>query len=609
MTPFASRYVRLWPEFLRSYREISSFRWLVIGVVVGICSGLAAVGFHLGVEGGKHLFLKLVSGMHLPHPAGEGLFEHAEHAAPLVGPWAIPVGTTLVGLLTGYLVNRFIPEAVDAGTDGTDAMIKAFHRGEGRIRPRTPLIRGLTSILTISTGGSAGVEGPISQICAGVGSFLADKLGLSTKERRIMLLAGAAGGLGAIFRAPLGGALTAIEVIYKEDFEAEAILPAVLSSVVSYSLFTFFYGTEPIFGIPRFVFNHAAELPFYILLALVCTAAGWLYIKTFTTVKYSVFWRLKTKVGLMWTTALGGLLMGLFGMFFPYVLAGGYGWLELAILGQLPVMLMLSIILAKTLATSLTIGSGMSGGMFAPALFVGGMSGGLVGKLAAYLYPGLVTQPGGYVLVGMAAFFAGVANAPIGPLVMVCELTQGYGLLAPLMLASAICLVLGRHFSLYENQVDNKFESPAHTGDMTINVLEGQKVRDHYRPGRLTVLEPGTTLKALTDIIANSTDFYYPVRGADGRIAGILDMRTVRQVLYERDLYDLIVVGELAGRPATLHPDDDLYTALLLCVKTDYGQIPVVDPDDETKVLGILNREDVFKAYNETICELCQLDG
>lgn len=607
-----SRYIRLWSELTRSYREISSFRWLIIGIGVGICAGLAAVVFHFGVEGGKFVFLKLVAGMDIPHPAGENLFEHAaghgEHVSPLLGPWAIPIGTTLVGLVTGFLVNKFIPDAVNAGTDGTDAMIKAFHRQEGNIRARVPLIRGITSILTISTGGSAGVEGPISQIGAGVGSFLATKLGLSTKERRIMLLAGAAGGLGAIFRAPLGGALTAIEVIYKEDFEAEAILPAVLSSVVAYSIFTFFFGTQPIFAIPKFAFDHPAELPYYILLALVCTLTGWMYVRCFYTVKYSVFWRLKAKVGIMWTMALGGLLMGVFGMYYPYVLAGGYGWLEMAILGQMPAMLMLSIIFAKTLATSMTIGSGMSGGMFAPALFVGGMSGGLVGKLAAFYNPAEVAQPGGYVLVGMAAFFASVANAPIGPLIMVCELTQGYGLLAPLMLASAIALVLGRHFSLYENQVDNKFDSPAHTGDMTINVLEGLKVRDYYRPGRVTVLEPGTTLKALTDIIANSTDFYYPVRGEDGRIAGILDMRTVRQVLYERNLYDLIVVGDLAGLPATLHPDDDLYSALLACVKTDYGQIPVVDRQDETRVLGLLNREDVFKAYNETICELCQLD-
>ncbi|GKT31434.1 Chloride channel, voltage gated like protein, partial [Aduncisulcus paluster] len=144
-----------------------------------------------------------------------------------------------------------------------------------------------------------------------VGSWLAQKLKLSSKERRILLLSGAAGGLGAIFRAPLGGALTAIEVIYREDFESEAILPSVISSVVSYSLFTLFYGTEPIFGIPRFVFHDPRELIFYVALALVCPLAGWMYIRTFRFLKFSVFNQVRDRVGLMWATALGGLMMGI----------------------------------------------------------------------------------------------------------------------------------------------------------------------------------------------------------------------------------------------------------------------------------------------------------
>lgn len=579
----------------------ATMRWIGLSLGVGVFSGLAAVLFFSGVEFLKFILLHKLAGLTLPAPAGEEIF-HGPAGA--FRPWLIPIMTSAVGILTGWLVVKFIPETIGGGTDGTDSMINAFHNKEGRIRPLVGLIKGLTAVLTITTGGSAGREGPISQVGATIGSFIADRFKLTTKERRIMLLAGAAGGLGAIFRAPLGGALTAIEVIYKEDFESEAVLPSVISSVIAYSLFSLFFGTEPIFGIPEFQFTNALELPFYVFMAFFCSFTGWFYIRTFEFVKFKVFEPLSLRIGVMWTMGLGGLCMGLMGMAFPQVLTGGYGWLELAIKGELAISVMLAILVGKTLATSVTIGSGMSGGMFAPALFVGGMSGGLVGYFSHRHFPDIVTQPGGYVLVGMAAFFAGVANAPIGPMVMVCELTQGYGLLAPLMLASVVCIVLGKKTSLYENQVENKFESPAHIEDMTINVLEGLYVKDFFRPGRVTTLEEGTTLKALTDIIVGSNELYFPIKNQDGVITGILGMKDVRKVLYETCLYDLIVVRDLAGKPATLLPKDDLYTALMKFVDTDYGQIPVVHPDDTNIILGLLNRDDVFNAYRKAITSI-----
>jgi len=595
-----TRFSRYWWELARTYTTIGAVRWLILGLGMGVLSGLAAIAFFYGIELLKFLWLGHLAGLALPEPAGESIFHHITSGDPR--PWVIPLLTTGVGLLTGLLVSRLIPDSVHSGTDGTDAMIKAFHMQGGVIPPRTMIIKGLTSVLTIGAGGSAGREGPITQIGAGIASWIALKLRLSARERRILLLAGAAGGLGAIFRAPMGAALTAIEVIYLEDFEAEAVLPAVLSSVVAYTLFTLVFGYDPIFGIPQFHFQNPLELPFYVVLALFCALMGWVYVKTFRTVKYAVFHRLQQRIGLVWSTGIGGLCMGLLGMMYPHVLTGGYGWLELAIMGNLGAGVMLAIALGKTLATSLTIGSGMSGGMFAPALFVGGMSGGVVGKLSNQWFPDIVTQPGGYVLVGMAAFFAGVANAPIGPLFMVCELTKGYGLLAPLMLASALCLVLNRKVSLYENQKDNKFDSPAHTGDATINVLERLQVKDVYTPARGTVLEEGITLKALTDIITGTNEFNFPVVNAEGEYCGILALQDVRKVLFEDALYDIVLVRDLARKPVYVRLDYDLYAALMRFVGTDLTQIPVLDADNE--IVGSLGREAVFKAYSEAIKSL-----
>ncbi|MFA7166324.1 MAG: chloride channel protein [Desulfoplanes sp.] len=594
--------MKVWNEAVRTYTSITNARWLILGVLVGIVSGIGAIIFFASIEGIKFLLLHEAAGLTLPAPAGEELFHALQTSA--YRPWLIPIFTTLVGLLSGWLTYKYMPETRYSGTDGTDAMIKNFHQQGGVMRPIVPLLKAGIAILNIATGGSAGREGPISLLGAGCGSWIAQKFNLSAKERRILLLAGAAGGLGAIFRAPLGGALTAVEVIYREDFEAEAILPAVISSVVSYSLFTLAFGTEPIFGIPHFTFTDPRELPFYAILAVVCAASGWFWIKTFTTVKYKIFWPMTDKLGSVWTMGFAGLLMGLIGWAFPQLLCGGYGWLELAILGKLTIGTMLAIIVGKAIATSIVLGSGISGGMFAPALFAGGLSGGIVGYAAHAYIPAIVTQPGAYVLVGMAAFFAGVANAPIGPMIMVCELTKGYGLLAPLMMASAITIVLARNFSLYENQVDNKFESPAHIQDTTINILEDLRVVDFYRPELVTTLEEGTSFHAITDIITDTNELYFPVRNHEDNITGILSVQNLRKVLFEDCLFDVLVAKDVAGKPAVVHPDDDLYTALMLFVDSGYGQIPVIDHDDPKKILGQLAREDVFEAYAKTLKEL-----
>ncbi|MFP4167363.1 MAG: chloride channel protein [Desulfonatronovibrionaceae bacterium] len=595
------RLFRLRREVVRVYEVMINARWLLLGALTGVFAGLAAILFFTAVEGLKFVLVHKLAGIQLPAPAGEEIFFGASGE---FRPWLVVVFMTAAGLVSGFLISRFVPECIDGGTDGTDSMIDAFHRKEGVVGSLVALIRSSTAVLTIGAGGSAGREGPISLLGAGIGSFLARRLKLRARERRILLLAGAAGGLGAIFRAPLGGALTAVEVIYREDFEAEAMLPAVVSSVVAYSIFTLAFGSDPIFGIPHFEFSSIRELPFYALLAVVCAVTGWFYIRTFRFIKYKMFWPVKNRWGITASLTLGGFLMGVIGMFFPEVLTGGYGWLEAAILGKMSVAMMLGILVGKTLATSVTLGSGLSGGMFAPALFVGGMSGGLVGSLSHRYFPEIVAQPGGYVLVGMAAFFAGVAKAPVGPLIMVCELTQGYGLLAPLMLSSALCLVLSRTSFLYENQVDNKFESPAHIEDATINILESMPVRDYFQPGRVTTMEESTSFTAMTDIMANANELYFPVRDHRDRITSIVSVQDLRNVLFEDCLCDLLVAKDVARKAALLTPEDDLYRALLLFVETDFGQIPVVNPEDQTEVLGLLAREDVFKAYAQMLKQI-----
>ncbi len=595
---------KLWLTSKDVYKSVSMFRLMILSIILGILAGCAASLFYFGIEWTKFHLLNQLAGQAIPAPTGERLFE----APPgMARPWLIPIFTTLVGLLTGIVVKFFIPDAqMDHCTDGTDGITRAFHQEEGYVSPLVMFIRGVTAVLTIGSGGSAGREGPITLIGGGLGSWLATKLKLSPKERRILLLAGAGGGLGAIFRAPLGGAITAVEIIYKEDFESEALLPAIISSVIAYTVFTLIFGNHPIFGIPHFHFN-PRELPFYLILAIFCAFCGYLYVNTFYSIKYSFFQRIKKRAGLIVTSAVGGFIMGVMGMFYPYVLSGGYGWLELAILGKISILSMGIFMLAKMVATSVTLGSEMSGGMFAPTLFIGGMAGGIVGSLAHVYFPQIVANPGAYVLVGMASFFAGAGSAPVGPFIIVCELTQDYGLLAPLMFCSAICLFFNRNISIYENQLDNKFQSPAHSGELFVDVLREHKVKELM--GELdeiyTVPEDMKFSEFKKKIFVNTTQYSFPVVNKEGKLTGIFSASDIRHVLFNPEIEDLVVIKDIAVTNVVVtYPEETLNEALAKITSKNIDALPVLSSPEEGKILGLLRRKSIISFYNRKVEQL-----
>ena len=587
-------------EYKEAYRSGSMFKLLILSILLGVIAGGVAALFFLGIESCRFFLIHHLAGIQSPSPTGERLFEGT---GGVYRPWLIPCFTTLVGLVTGFLVEKFIPETKkEPATDGTDFMTRTFHYKKGIMRMLVVFIRGITSILTIGSGGSAGREGPITQIGAGLGSWLSRKFNLSPKERRILLLAGAGGGLGAIFRAPLGGAITAVEIVYTEDFETEALLPAVMSSVLAYTVFTLIYGHQPMFDIPMFSFN-PKEFLIYVMLGLFCSLTGYFYVKTFFSIKYKIFQPITQRYGLIVSVGLGGLFMGILGMFFPQLLSGGYGWLEEAIKGHITVLAMFLILIGKTIATSITLGSGMSGGMFAPALFVGGMSGGIVGFLGKQFFSDIVTQPGSYVLVGMAAFFSGIGRAPVGPLIMVCELTRGYGLLAPLMLCSAICIFFNRGISIYENQVENKFKSPAHTGEFFVDVLQSYKVADLLPQVRKVQTVPeDMKFSEFKRLFCNTQQHYFPVVDDNNKLTGIFSTSDFRGILLDPVVEDLIIVKDIAI-PDIIYttPSEDLRSVLAKFTQKNIDELPVVDEKDHKKLMGMLRRREVIAFYNEQV--------
>ncbi len=516
------------------------------------------MAFFVALEYATHFALVELARAPLPPPPpGDALF--GEAPAPLGPPrwWLVVLLPALGGLCAGLLVQYLAPEA--EGT-GTDELIRAFHRARGVVRPRAPLVKAIATIFTLASGGSAGKEGPVAHVGGGIGSVIAGLLRLNARDRRILLLAGTAGGLGAIFRAPLGSAITAVEVIYREDFESEALVPAVVSSITAYSVFVLLLGGHQIFAIPALAPFRPIEIPGYVLLALVSAPVGRAYIWTFRTMRRRVFARLPIARPLR--PMLGGLAVGAICLFVPEAYGTGWGWLQRALDGQLVVTTLALVVAAKIVTTSLTVGSGGSGGVFGPTLFIGGMLGALVGYGGAALAPAFFPNPAAYVLVGMASFFAGVASAPIGALLMVAEMSGGYALLPPLMLVSVLAILLARGSSIYENQEKDRFSSPAHFADMTVNLLEEMRVGDVFkRSDAVTTVSPSTRFSALRELVFASEGATVPVVDDAHRLVGLVTADQLRPVLDESQLDGFVVAGDIAAAPLLLLPDDDLYRA------------------------------------------------
>ena len=576
------------PFPLRRIRRI--WRGTIVGILIGVVSGLGAMVFTFLLQTGTRVFTHDLIHMIMGARADQGFL-----GIPL-SRWMMVWIPALGGLISGLLVFTFAPEAEG---HGTDAMIDSFHRKKGIIRRRVPVIKTFASAITIGSGGSAGREGPIAQIGAGFASFLASVLKVSDKERRIMLLAGAAGGIGAIFKAPLGAALFATEVLYRrEDFEFEALIPCVLSSIVAFMVYTFYDGTATIFHIPYFSLATASQLPFYGVLGVLCALIGFPYVRFFYGVRDRFFRRLNLPKALK--PAIGGLMVGIMALFLPEVLGGGYSWMQSAIDGDLAIRLMAVLVVAKILATSFTISSGGSGGVFAPSLFIGSMLGGAYGDVCQRFFPHIVTEPGAFVLVGMGGFFAGVAKVPIAALIMVAEMTGGYSLIVPMMIVSSLSYLLLGNTSLYEKQVASRVDSPAHVGDFAVDVMDHLKVKDAIVADKTVETIPeGMAFEEILGLMKASDQPDFPVVDNEGRLTGIISMTDLRQAMADTSLHALLVAKDIANaRVATVTTDDSLNTALQLMASLDVRELPVVTEENPDHVAFLISRKDVVVAYH-----------
>jgi CIC family chloride channel protein len=572
---------------------------LVLCAAVGVVAGLGAAGFHYLLALAKHLLLDGIAGYRPSGPAGEvPLF--AETTLPL-SRWILLLLPAIGGLVSGILVYLLAPEAEG---HGTDAAIDAYHHHEGKIRARVPFVKAIASAITMGTGGSAGREGPIAQIGAGLGSNIAGWLGLSSRQRRTLMIAGMGAGIGAIFRAPLAGALFAAEVLYRDmDLEAEVVAPAILSSIVAYSTFGAIFGWQALFDTPNFRFRSPAELGPYLVLALVVALGGRTYPQVFYGARN---WFRSLAVPNWLKPAIGGLLVGAVGLFVPDSLSTGFGVVQKAFRGQGTVLALLAIAAAKMLTTSLTVGSGGSGGVFGPAIVIGGALGGAVGLVFHGWQPVLVPDPGAFAMVGMAGFFAAAAHVPISTVIMVSEMTGNYHLLVPTMFVCMLGVLLVRRHTIYEKQLPARSASPAHQHQIIRTLLERTTVKDilALRPREPPVPVSGRALlPVVLERFASGGHTCLPVVGQDGELVGVISFQAVQQAFTNRAaLANLIIARDLATPPVSVTADQSLYSALGKLANFDSRELLVVEGQEtHQKVVAILTSGDINAIYDEQI--------
>ena len=569
----------------------SQFRLMLLSIGVGIVAGLGAILFDRLLGWMLHNVLEAFTGYAEPtagSPAAS-LFT----LAPVRSLWFFLV-PALGGLVSGVIVYLIAPEAEG---HGTDAMIEAFHLRGGKIRKRVPFIKIIASALTMGTGGSAGKEGPIAQIGSGFGSTFASLLKLKVRERRILVLAGAAGGIGAIFQAPLGAALFAPEVLYREaEFEYEAILPCVVSSITAYAVYTQLYKGGALFFPGAVGLSLPRELLPYAVFGVVCALTGFLYVRTFYGSRDRGFAPLR--IHKMLKPAVGGLMLGAIAYAFPQVTAGGYGWVQMALEGKMLWWTMLLLAFLKILGTSCTIGSGGSGGVFGPSVYIGAMLGGAFGFLGHQVAPEWVVNPNSFVLVGIGGFFAGVAKTPISAIIMACEMSASYTLLVPLMLVSSISYMLLRNTSLYEKQQISRIASPAHLTEFARGMLEKIRVHEAVSEHPVIPIPENMPFGELVKTVTRSGASHFPVVDQEGRMTGILSINDIRAVLFEETIDQLIVARDVATpNVVRVRWNDTLQQALDKMAAINVDELPVAREERPDEIVAMVSKRDIIDYY------------
>ncbi|NLE77179.1 MAG: CBS domain-containing protein [Chloroflexi bacterium] len=551
---------------------------LALAVTAGLGVGLANIIFHYLIVFFENLAF------------GRG----AEWLSAL-GPYYVILLPALGALLVGPLVIRLAPEAKGHGVP--EVMEAVALRG-GRIRPIVAVVKSVASAITIGSGGSAGREGPIVQIGSALGSTLGQALGLSDRRIRTLVACGAAGGISATFNAPIAGVIFAVEVILGE-IEVSSLSTVLISSVTAAVLSRAVFGNSPVFVVPEYALVSPLEMVFYLGLGILAALVGIVFVRVLYGAE-DLFDRIRLSRYLK--PALGGLLVGVIGLFYPQVFGVGSPTVGVSLLGEMGMGLALALLAAKIVATALTLGSGSSGGIFAPSLYMGAMLGAGFGQAVHRLFPTLTAGSGAYAMVGMAAVFTAAARAPLTSIMILFEMTDDYRIILPLMLACTVSTLLARALhreSIYTEKLVRRGVRLERGRD--IDVMQGIEI------GEVMTTHPETASAQwpygeLAGRFALSHYNGFPVLDEGGALAGVVTLRDYERAVAQ-ELPPATKVRDIATTTSLLvaYPDEAVWVALKRMGVRDVGQLPVVDRQNPKRLVGWIRGADIIRAYDKAI--------
>ncbi len=573
---FVNKLAKAVRAILDRYQPSETAIVLVTSILVGVSTGLGAIAFIWLIDQFQHFFFDIVHA---------GLI-------PWLGVFAIVLIPVLGSLISGPLITRFAREAKG---HGVPEVMQAIALRGGRIRPQVVVIKALASAACIGSGGSAGREGPIVQIGSALGSVTGQVFHLSVDRIRNLVACGAAAGIAAVFNAPIAGTIFAMEVILGEFTTAyfgNVVIAAVTASIVSRR----FLGDTPAFSVPAYAMVSPWELLFYAVLGILAALTAWLVVT-------SLYWFEDLfdnwKFPDAFKPAVGGVLLGVLAIFLPDTMGAGLEFIEQAITGHLAWGLMAVLIFGKMLATNFTLGSGNSGGVFAPSLFVGAMLGGAYGELVHTAFPAITAAPGAYALVGMAALFAAATHASITAIIIVFEMSGDYRLILPLMFATVISTLLSerlRQGNIYTLKLLRRGIQLRSGRD--VDVMQGVFVEEAMAR-QLETVPLDMNLRDLMAEFSRLNRRALPVVDENGDLYGIVSVSDVDRAIDKGMSITQTTVREIATTDLLVaYPDETIADVLRRLNVRDVGRLPVVARDNPKKLLGVIRRSDILKAYN-----------
>lgn len=562
-----------------------NFKMVAIAAFIGLAAGGANILFRTTVDSvHEYIFVR-----------GSVLLGIAQGSWHLLLLPLIPI----TGMLLLIPFSLLFPGEVNGY--GFTKFLKQVNLEGGIVKFRTIILKILSCSLTIGTGGSAGVEGPIAQVGGAVGSQVGQFFRVSGSRMKVFIAAGCAGGVAAMFNAPIAGVFFAAEIVLLGTYEIGSFAALVISSAMATVVSRAYYGESPAFPIPTYqIVNSLVEIPLYSIMGVFMGIVAVFHI--------AVFYKIRDRFAALdlhpqLKPVLGALVIGVIAIGFPQVMGDGYHYIAEVLAGHGVLWVMFALIFLKIFATAITLGSGGAGGVFAPALFIGGMIGGAFGSLVHTLLPDYTANPGAYAAVGIGAFLASATHAPLTAIFLLFEMTGNYLIIIPIMLSSIIGTVVATR--LNPDSIDT-----VDFGREGIDIHEGREtaVMKSIKVGKVITedvdfISEQANVDQLLKIFSMAKDsFYFPVIDETGRMTGVVSLQDVKSILHDEEIRLSVRVGNICTRKVVvLTPDDNIYTAMTLFDAKGLEEIPVVEATDNQWVVGMLKRRDVIAAYNKEV--------